>query len=233
MSYQTYPDWGVQPGQIPSPGYDSAENAVRLGSPVALRRDGKVIWFDTFDAAFTGWSYASASSWSIRSTRTYSGSGSALCGLSAIGNATIYRPFPILPSRRWGFEFLISIGADDAYITTGLIYYDGGDQYNFTIRINASNGQVQYRNSGGTYTLIGTISNSLEVWTSIKLVADLETGKLVRVMFDETVYELDAAIYVGSGTTDDHVRLWCDVEQTLAGATSAWFDNFIVTIDEV
>lgn len=221
---------------------DNAELAARLGSPVTLDRRGTVIWMDDFESPDTQkWaeSIDAGGTCSISATRSWMGDQS----IKTVTNAkkgddvVLGKEFALPTQHTMGFEIMYHMPLGKPIVYIKVIGYDGHDWFEGQVRYDHNTQKVYYYDSGGNpVELIREDSNStiLEPWRLMKLVVDWDTKKYIRFIFCGTTYDLSTHTMESFGdATMKHIEVYIGNEAGTAPAATVYFDNFILTQNEV
>lgn len=245
ISRFTQPDWYSEDEQLPSPLFDLAEVAARLGSPSAVRRDGRVIFVDKFD--HLSWSeLTTPAGYLVQLTNNgsgvYSPGTSLMLHPAAASSAVeVYKTFPYIAGRYIGAEiftcaaFPLGVPGGATHTRFSLGFYDGANSYEGQLQINYNTGTVQIIDDLGAPHTLWTLSNLDQrsyQWLNIKLVIDVENKIYRRVMCNnnqvDASYGLVPSVAVGQ---EYYVEL--RVYNVPVSSITGYFDDFVLTIDEV
>jgi len=236
------PDYGAQAAKKTVYGMaDNAELAARLDSIVTYDRRGDVVWLDDFESNINAWEQAAAGgAIALSAERCRSGGLSAKLETNAIALATaqITRHVPYPTISKIGFEISLAHASLDIGLYQGFIVsHDLGP--------NMRRGQWRYT----TLTDIIEIEDEFLGWTQIaagvllrldpnlfhciKMVVDLATGRYVRLILDETEWDLDAYTMNVIVNAED-LNLEVGIIGNTTGAVVAYFyvDDAIITQNE-
>ncbi len=204
-------DYPWLPGSTRFPLGDLGEVAARLGSPVVYDRRGELIWLDDFRHGVLGWEYSGSGlnngCFLVTSTR-YTGpycmelhAGALLAG----GLAQVTKSFSALNLGRCGVETVYQFSTDASYFqvtlteTNNFLYIPPAIRHNFSSRV------LQYLGSDILYHTFATLPAAdpgPTQWLQLKLVVDFDTRKYIRVLFEETEYDLNGIDLPSLATTD-------------------------------
>jgi len=221
---------------------DTGELAARLGSPVTFDRRGNVIWYDDFEGdtllwEVTGESVGSSAvldnSWAVKGSQ---------CAKITVGAAlprteTMFRTIPIPQFGKIGYEIALTFDPDIKYISLIYSYYDGTDVYNPYIRIDNTNDKLQYFDIDTGYTDfddLPTLKDDTKLFNYFKIVADLATGKYIRLIINENVWDMSAYSFdvTGSLGTAPHLYFGVGLISDTAAVYFLRADNVIITQNE-
>jgi len=220
---------------------DMAELAVRLGSPIVHDRRGTVIWYDQGDYGLAPWvayAYGTGGAMEVDTHRPlYGGFNIKLTsGSTDPWMAVLYRNIAIPRLNKWGLAVLFSVEDDYEYVSVNISRYDGVNRHQARIRIYDADNTIKYRNSDGDDVLIATLGDLTETYSTyhwLKLVADFEDDEYVRLMFDDTEYDLSGeGIYVSASAELAQFRPYFIFVGTDGNNDNAYLDAVVVTIDE-
>jgi hypothetical protein len=221
----------------------AAELAVRLGSISAHERQGNVIWQDGFESGTLGrWILdlvGAASSIGLSTLKARTGAFSLRLEAGGTMNNTaaarVKLPYPVLGGM--GFEYAFELETANLTHFEGLLYlYTGANRHSVGVRYDPTTEKVQYLNSGGTFTdLASGVSPEQGCFHVVKMVADFSTGKYIRVIFDDQVFDLSAQSVRSAASAVDPTVTASVAQLTDAATTSepVYVDNAIVTNNEV
>jgi len=236
------------PGQIiPGPIYtlaDMGELAVRLGSIVTFDRRGNVLWMDNFESGIEGWEDGSGDgNHSFSWNPTYHRSGGFCAKLTTDDdtddNAFMLRrlPYPTLSKNGFEYSFINDIRRKEQYIR--LDHYDGDDLLRGYLRWTQSTRTWAYY-TGTSYpgswvdlAPVIKLEGLVPIFHTIKLVCDFENGEYVRLLVNDTVYDMSGIpLYsVGAGDSPQLVAYIMAVTDS-DHATNAYIDDVIITQNE-
>lgn len=237
-----HPDWGQgQASLLLATISDLGELAARLGSPSTFTRTGNIIYQTEFDEGDVDWTLApvgtGSSAASIVGGAYRSGVRVRLVSGSTIGNATsmskVFIP-PFLTNA--GAEVGMAFGSATGlyYIeligTTGATGVQAGVRYDLTAR------ELQYHNAANGWTTFATnvrLFQNAAAYHVFKLTLNLSTLEYVRVVVDNTVYDLDGiAAYTPASGVFAQISIQVKVEAQAAANTTLNVDSAFFTINE-
>ena len=174
--------------------------AERLGFS-RLDNRGRILWMDDFASSLSRWG-ADADAGGVIPVHTYGVvdaigySGSVkIDPLVNGGSSMLYKPFLLPVTRRMGIEAGIYLNSNFGRININLQHcVTQGAGYSASLYINNQTAELYITTSGGNHTLIipSSVSDYVNKWIGVKLVANFETGKYERVMIANTQYDLSA-----------------------------------------
>lgn len=179
---------------------DMGELAARLGSVTHFDRRGEIVFYDTFDNGLGGWIVASSgagASVSLVANHNYRYPYVCrlICGTSGNRHATIQKRLGGIETRRVGIEYMLAINLADYLIQFQTHVNDGINDYSIYLQFDGSNNQWSILNDGATYTLVATAPlevGSAYLYVPIKIVADLELGKYIRLLINNVEYDISS-----------------------------------------
>ena len=236
------PDWGTGAQRtVAGVSADPGEIAARLGSPVTYSRTGTVIWLDTFEFGFGGW------------TRVTTGTGGAIAlitdpvhsgrfavkltgGSTGSGLAQITKYVYALDPNSLGVEVTFQINTTDLKELLIEFTQGGPDAVDFGIFFDGTAGEIYYLNSASAKVLLDTYGfgmGSNQPFYVMKLVVDLVTRKFVRLHWNERTYDMAGISgYLYTETDEPYFKSRIEV-RSLAGSNEAVIvDNVIFTANE-
>lgn len=220
---------------------DLGELAVRLGSIVTFDRRGDVVWLDGFEEGLNKWV---ATTWgaggAVGLDQNYARNGNWSCKLTAgsdgIRRASIYRKLPRPVVGNLGLE--CSFGFDSNLANFRLLFdlYDGAYRHEPLVTYDYVSTLLSVRDEGGAWQDVATgvdVYESYYPFWSMKLVVDFANQKYVRLIFNETEYDLSAYSYLY--TVDaSNALLRPGVQNNGIAAANAivYLDDVIITQNE-
>lgn len=220
---------------------DMGELAARLGSPVTFNREGNVLFLESFECglgAWLTWTLGAGSSVEISATWSRIGAYCALLTNGAVTpNAARLRTsthYPVLGSI--GSEFTLAFDDNIQYLYIYLDHYDGDVQHRFNLRYDHPNQVLAIYTTTGYVTIADPIV--LATWGEyrfhdVKLVVDLATDSYVRLIINETEYNL-AAYSAGTfaSALGPYVDFWLSVTGNAGSVSHVYIDDVIITQNE-
>lgn len=220
---------------------DMAELAARLGSPSTHERSGRIIFLDSFEYGMASWQAGAPGDSSVAVTaeekrsKAFSVKMSAVSG-NGLNSAQISRAFPYPTLNRQGLEFSVMFLHKPRYLiwTLGRRYGQFEDQYQYMYM--ADEKEIVVTLQGGSSK---AVVEDIELYVgsglfhTIKIVADMETNKHVRLIVNEQVipmgdYGPNTIEHVSSPHTNVVVTLWSDNGET----NTVFIDDVILTQGE-
>lgn len=221
----------------------SAELAVRLGAITSHERRGTVIWQDSFESGTITprWIPATSGAASlVRVSTVWARNGAFSVQLTTGGintngaSVTHLQSYPVLGNMGLECSFHLA-SANPTLLTMGLQLYSGTTLRYMALRYNPVTAEIQYLNNSATFTTVFTgVTPTSGLFHTLKMVADFDAAKYLRVVFDNQVADLSAqnlysevnaltaslAVFLGHATIGATV------------ATPAYLDDVIVTQNE-
>lgn len=222
---------------------DLADLAVRIGSIVWYDRRGDVVRAEDFEGSTEKWLGGSdamnPNPYSILDD-SYCQSGSQAIKIYINGGVGSFRsvsfftaPYPL---GKWGVEVSIGLTAGDYWIILESIVYDGINKKTATMRLNAEDKLLEYRDSLDAYQ---TLQSSFQLYDNVlcfnhfKLVADFKNDLYSRIMLNSNEYDLSAyAIKSELSVILPHHLFNIYFWNRSGIARLFWMDDFILTINE-
>ncbi len=235
-------DWGnIGASEIVHSMDDMAELAARLGSPCTFNREGNVLFLESFESGLEAWlTWALGTGSSVECSAAWARTG-GYCALLTNGavspNATRIRTsvhYPVLGAI--GTEFTLAFDNNVWYIYVYLDHFDGTAQHRFNFRYDHSGKTLAIYTDAGYVTIDASIS--LAVWGEYryhdtKLVVDLATDKYVRLIFNNTEYELSAySAGTFASALGPYIDFWLTVNGNETLTSHVYVDNVILTQNE-
>jgi len=182
----------------------NAELAARLGSSVIYDRRGQVMFAESFEQGWVRWAFnpgGDLADGEVTPTKAATGGYCVkLTGGNDLGRiAMINRLVPSRPIGRMGLEFSFCLPGEWDYIQGVLSFYTGTHIYTSRVKFHYTLGTLEVIDEflGDTPVGIGEAFGATG-FNTIKLVADVDTGKYVRLMFNNQEIDISArTILVG------------------------------------
>lgn len=218
----------------------NSESAARMGSLRTWDWRGQTVYMCDFrhgiPAASQMLSGAGASiALSVDYSMTSGYSVKMIGGSNANRYACLWFKLATNPSTRWGMEVMFATLPTVEAFGIRLILDWGATRKVFGVRAFTSGNQLQYWNNTGTWTnFFGPgFSNEAEAFKRLKFVADFNTGKYVRCLYD--CYSIDMTALSGQAPA----LVGLDYMIAEIGSYSrntfndvAYLDSFVVTVNE-
>lgn len=237
-----YQDGGFSSGQgsYPMTG-DLAELAARLRSVVTHNREGTVVYIETFESGMSPWQTTEAGTGAeiIVSNANYRSSGYSCKmtgGSDGAHGAQMFRRFPYPALGRYGLEFSALLDTDLQYLIWMLQLRDGTTEYQFQVTYNPATEELIVREAGGGYTTAATgvvLDTGSGLFHTLKLVADFANGTYLRLIVNETEYDLsDYTAYSFANATNPHILVTITMYSNVGTNAVVYVDDLIVTRNE-
>lgn len=218
-----------------------AELAARLGALSTLDRNGKLIWYDDFEAATVKWAYlASAGSTGALSTaKAWRGVNSMLLTTTADSGAYsgIRKDFPLPMDSNIGLEMMFRVGSGKPAVYLHLNGYNGTNRWQGILLFDTNAEKLYYYNDASTYielTCNEAYVSTYEQWNFMKLTIDATTKYYKKATFNGTIYDLSAyGMTKYSSAVKPHIEIKMLNEAKTAAAAEIYIDNFILTQFEI
>ena len=224
---------------------DLGELAARLGSPVTFDRRGDVCLIDNFDEGILKWvsnAWGAGGSVSISPDRARHGAWSVkmVAGSDGYRMAQIYQVMAFPARGKLGMECAFAFDAELDWF--GLLFdlYDGEYFHEPLVVYDYSNLHLWIRNGAGEVVDLAT---GLDLYVPyypfwlLKVVVDFESVKYMRVLLNNTEYDVSGVSYLRSADSSN-ARLRVGVksvgQEYLEGEYNAvvYVDDVIVTQNE-
>lgn len=203
--------------------------------PVVSVTGGETILFDDFESLLK-WRQLAATV-AIDNTNAFNGGQSLKISSAAGVLAGGSRYFPISPTKKINLYVIFAI--DDLtkleYLTFNLIHIDDNDtEHTAAIRLNAS-GQVQYRNSGGTYTnlFVSSLTALNGVggpYNKLSFGVDFINKKYTEITLNEKTQLIDTVNILSgnSGGNPSSTIIYLTVDALAGQNVNCWFDDVLI-----
>lgn len=233
--YDTVDAWG----QTASVGF--AELAARLGSMVRYERSGQVLFMDGFEHGLQHWDPApGGTDAEVVIDARYCQSGGYSCflksGKTTPWDAMIRHRQGGLPTGKMGFQVSFSQGSVADEFTCYMYLWDGAKMHEVAMRWSDTLMKLQvYEKDTGWTTIDGPLLAFRGAWcfNTMKIVADLDTDKYVRVRLNN--YTIDLSDWDVKSTVDA-TEAGMDFFITNKGDNGqndyVWVDDVVITFAE-
>ena len=220
---------------------DMAELAVRLGSVVSYDRRGDVVYIDDFESPVIKWTQAligvgAAINLSAAIARSGSQSLFLRGGTVAGASAGITRNLPTITPKRMGAEITFSLNRTSIEWRWDILYYDGTNYHQGTMKFIDPTHKLQLLNGAGVYIDLATIAltSGIVYQHTLKLVVDFSTDKYVRFMLDDRVYDISSYdLRVSASAIGPLLLAGYSVDAVANGPINdVYLDDFIFTQNE-
>jgi hypothetical protein len=220
---------------------DEAELSVRLGSNCIFDRRGNVVFSDSFEQSAIFWTQTiSGAGTSIAqdTTTARTGGKSVKFTLGAvIGAETLISKYlQSLLEKRIGIEAHFSTESTAGTIEIRLDYTTGTRVYMSGIKYSVADEKIYYYASSGDFLTLATgikIQHYKYTFIPIKYVIDLVTGKYVRLLFNNDVYDLSTySLSSGAYVSAEYSNPWILCHNPSASQKIFYLDDVIITQNE-
>lgn len=228
MREYSRPDWSPQKTEI-------------SWRPNQIWPSGNVVWQDVFDSPEHGF-YEDLNGGAAALDTAYFFSRPASLKLvtknASVTTSHLERYFGPVETQKYGVEFAFSLtSAVLAEFTAEIRVYDGTNINTAGIRYVLADNEWQYSDATGTYIDAGLASLDIEedqdFWHRMKLTADFDTNKYIRLYFDDLEHDLTS---LGFGATANAAgplaEIRFSVRPRLNSAQSVHIDNVVVTEED-
>lgn len=220
---------------------DSGELAARLGSPDVFDRRGNVVFIDSFGNDLIPYhKVEQGTGASVSVVTDYSRTGAFSCKMVGGSDADSFArlqkwvSYPAL--TKWGFEIGFTYNEDVEHYDFLIILVDGTDWYYMEIALVPADDALYYLDQAEARQPIATnlgLYSTHYLFNFIKLVADLDSKKFVRVILNETEYPLDTiSLRTGVAAAGHFLLARIEVVSPLLSNELAYIDEFIITQNE-
>ena len=204
-------------------------------------RRGEIIWWDDFENTPQKWAYQETGVGAVVGHNTdYAHLGGQCMKILTSGTNLQYSAisgyFTPPPLTRIGAEFYLYFDDPELDFLLVLDGWDGSNYYNSTLRFEAADLDLSYKNQGGTYTDLDTDVNlytNVMEWIYFKLVIDWKEKKYIRCIVGDTEYDLTGFnIRSTASANKPLLNVTLQVSTTDNAAHSMYIDDFILTQNE-
>lgn len=236
------PDWGHSKTTTVYPLVtDLAELAARLGSIDTYDRRGNVSYMDDFTHGKEAWHEITTGSgaaielsttapqWGANHLKLTGGSDS-----TRLAQVSRYLAVPVLSSV--GLEFGVCFPTSWSNFRISIRYDDGTDQHRGGITLSDQADKIYYLDDAGANQEVDDLIDLISLrnlYHQVKLVVDLSGDTYVRLMLDQTTYDLsDYALYTATSAAEPRLFVWLEVESRAAQNDYVYIDGVIITHNE-
>lgn len=238
---KTTPDYGNVGNIQAQPDVDNTELAVRIGSPVSLRRSGRVIYYDLCNSLFP-WSI-SGGPVQVSSLASYHPGGCFQILASSGVSPTVIKAIPRMAYNKLGLSCLANIcqssGRSNFFIE--LRAYYGNIETIFSFRYEfvslSTPGNLSIFNNG-SWVVIDTYPPPVYNWINFKIIIDTNLMLLRKLSvnerdYDLTPYQVPLTYSVPNASQIICLVLGVDSSPSGGGPSSQWsIGEVIFTSDE-
>lgn len=217
------------------------EQAVRLGSISVFERSGTTLFMDDFEAPTLKWEVTGSGTGAeaVLST-TYILKGSQSCkitgGSTADKSLELIRRLPAPAVANFGLEFAYNYNSNIDDLTITLYYYDSLKEHKAQIIIDYASQFIKYLDSAGDKLAVNSLPlpyDSADLFHNIKLVADFINNKYVKLIYDDTEYDISSYSYYRSNSANEkHIAISIKITHGEATTQSIYLDSCIFTTNE-
>lgn len=220
---------------------DHAELAARLGSPNTHDRAGFIVFIESFNFGLGAWESSGAGTGNnvllVNSPfRTGPFACKLVAGDNGTGSAKLFRKFPYPKLNRYGLEFSVRLGASTGDFLWTLAYHDGTNEHNYTMKYMVTEQEVWIKGATGDYSVLVTdlpLQFLYSPFQTIKMVVDLENDLFVRLIVNETTYDISTyPAYIFAIADSPNVRVDLQQRVVVGGNPSSHVDDIILTQGE-
>lgn len=238
----TLPPWTTKYRMVKIFGQiDSGELAARLGALSTMDRRGNLIFYDDFNETALHWdTLADGTGASIELNTNYAWIGDKSIKL-VTGDATddttyLRKTFAPTLDRKIGIEVHIQTPPDG--LEFWLIFYgfDGTTRYQGLLTYDAKNDNLNLDYGAGSTVKLGDTIDTLwthRLWEILKVVFDWETMKYVRVIHNDTEYDVSMySLQTQASARLPHLSVHLYAVSTANANATMYLDGFILTQNE-
>jgi len=239
------PDYGIyHPKSTVAALEDLAEAVVRLGGISTFDRRGDVVYCDDYESPierFRKWSSGGCSV-NLDSQYAHSKAQSALFSTGGVATdyCVIYHYLPPYPQGKHGIKIstlFYEMVANASYYRLYSEHWNGAFQCRWGLEIDPKNKKLYYNDADfarAEFEDDFTFRTDLAAWwNNIKLVADLTTGKYVRLLINNREWDMSAYSFRRvASTTAARCRAVFVLYDEGGHAFTCWQDDFVYTINE-
>lgn len=218
----------------------NSELAARLGSPMAWDWRGNALCLCTFENGIpfgSGTGYGTGSSVTVSPDYFVRGGYAAKLVAGSDGNhaADVGGAVGPNPSELIGFEICFSVSGSPTDLYLNITAQTGVNAWRGRVQLDMANDDLEYLNSGGSWVKVDDLA-ILELATafhSFKFVVDGSTGEYVRVMVDETEFDISGISMVDLGASfTPQIGFSVFLTGRSGENDIAYIDSYILTINE-
>jgi len=220
---------------------DTGELAARLGSIDIYDRRGNAIFIDDFSGGESKWGYAEVGLGARHALTTDTPYLRDTCLLLVAGSDglmynSILKYFYFPTKLRMGTEWIYSAEDDPDEVQIEVVVFSGTHRYYFRITADYTNKKFLIYTPVGTIDIPNGDKTFLEnryYYTHIKMVFDGATGKYIRLMYADEVYDISSfSAYSNDYVSEPAILADYTIKSTAGDNSKARLSGFIFTQDE-
>jgi hypothetical protein len=238
------PDYGIPQYSIATQSIDMATLVLAQTGICSVDGKGRIFYADNFHAGLAGFELGSggdAKNPYPSTTHCYIpplSMGMNAGSINGNGVAYAYKMFTTPDTTKFGIEVMCGAGTSNPIIYDVMVLYgyQNSAGYKWEVKWNTNNGTISI-NVGGSFINIGTYypNASFWIWTGIKLVGNISTGKYDRLLIGNVGYNLSSYnAYNVIVPTKGLIEIWlqCWPALTYQAGDYGRYGYVIVTVDE-
>lgn len=171
----------------------NAELAVRLGSSVAYDRRGQVLFVESFEQGWYKWTLGKSGTGADGKITAAVAATGGYCveltgGSDAAMNASIERWVTSRPAGRMGLEFSFALPGSWREVLAQMYFYTGALEIEVSARFDLATGDILINDRVFGYHSVGSgqvLAADAKAFNTLKVVADVDTLKYVRLMYNQ------------------------------------------------
>jgi len=220
---------------------DMAELAARLGSVDVFDRSGNVIYLETFSGGREQWSdatYGTGAAVAITTERVASPPFSLKMTTGGDGAHGVKVEYEVAYHHlcKMGLEYAFTHHINSEYHRMQFFHHEGETRYEYIVRFDIQNSEVQVYDSDGTYKAFATsvnLKSDAFIFNQAKLVVDVENNAYVRFTFNDETWLLgDYAPYEVAESSVPYLSIYAYFIGDAGSNRDHYIDNVIVTQNE-
>lgn len=218
----------------------NAELVARLGGMNTFDRRGSVVWMDDFEGSTLKWISAGSPGGIkyLSNINSLYGDQSLYVETPATTDnfITLIRSLPLPTPVKLGLQFSFLSYKNQMTYGLSLDVYDGSKYYYAELLFDDSDNTLKLRLNATDWVTLATgldTFRSYNNFNTFKSVIDIDAGKWVRILMNNTQYDV-SAYDLWSNTSEDaaHIELRMTVKTKEDAANYTWIDGVIFTQDE-
>ena len=219
-------------------GIEELANRLIYDVPMSFDGRGEVIWADNFEDNINKWQVTGTGSGYSATLSTDTCRNKAKSVKLVPGNLTgnkvaIARGLPRPIATTIGFEFSFAKAASPNPLEMHIGLFDGTNLHEAAFRYYDPTSTIQYKDSAGSWQDIATdvdLGSSKYLWNGLKLVADFDTNKYVRLIFNNRQFDLSLyALYESADSSQPYLDIGVDYTAASNSALAVYGDGVIAT----